>query len=69
MIGDDIGLGALVALRIRFEGDRAGENPPVQFRQHNIHGQVTGVQSLRILGPCISGGAGEHHLKHGAVGA
>ena len=51
------------------EGDRAGENAPVDFRQHDMHGEIGRGQRARGLAPRLLGASRHRGLNDGAVRA
>ena len=58
-----------VARQRILEGDGAGENAPVELRQHHMHGEIGGPEPARALLPRRAPRRGDHHLQHRRVDA
>jgi len=56
------------ARRHFLEGDGAGENAAVDFRQHDIHGEIGAIGAARGGLPRVMRGGGERDLQHGRIG-
>ena len=68
-IGNDIGFDGVVAMRGVLEGDGAGQDAAVDFRQGDIHGDVAGGQASGPVAPALVVAAGEDGLQDRAIGA
>ena len=55
----------LVEARLGLEGDRTGQNAPVDLGQRHVHGDIAGREAARGLRPLPLRGAGEDRLQHG----
>ena len=67
LVAQHLGLCALTAPRQAFEADGAGDDAPVHLGQHHLHGQVAGVQAMRVglpLSPVTPGG---DELQHRGI--
>ncbi len=62
-------LQARVGRRLFLEGNRAGQQAPVEFGQHDIHGEIRRRQATAGLRPGRAFTARQHDLQHRHVGA
>ena len=59
---------ARIGRRLRLEGDGAGQQAAVEFRQDDVHGEIGRRQPARRCGPGLLRTARQHDLKHRHVG-
>ncbi len=67
LVSDDPALGALMPHGIGLEGDGAGVNAAIEFRQHHVHGEIAGAEALDVCMPLVFRSSGEDHLQHRAI--
>ncbi len=70
-VGDMTDRGELqlpIGVRCRLERNGARQQPAIEFRQHDVHGQVGRREATAGLGPGLAGAAGEHDLEDGGIG-
>ena len=53
-----------VARAGRLEGNGAGEDPPIDLRQGDMHREIRGAQPALGGAPDIEAGSSQHHLQH-----
>ena len=64
---DDAAFGQRIEALGRLEGHRAGEQPPVQLRQSDVHGEVARSEPSRVACPALQVHAGDDDLEDRAV--
>jgi len=58
----------LAPTRLLLERNGARNDAPVDFGQHDMHGEIGRAEAARRSGPLLSGRAGQDDLQHGRIG-
>ena len=67
LVGHDSALGGFVVVAVTLEGNGAGMNAAIEFRQHYIHGEVAASQALLAGPPAFLRDAAENNLQDRTV--